>query len=79
MNLVEKVKGFGNYEDNWDGDGSLAPSRDTIETALKLANCLKSPSLCFVGNSGNVIFEFHGKKEIKIIEICEENIEIKIV
>jgi len=60
---VQKIVGFQNLEDDWDGQGAKAPSRDLLESAIGLAytynhNGVPPPQCVVPGIDGSVVFEW---------------------
>jgi hypothetical protein len=60
---VQKVIGFQQLQDDWDGFGAQAPSRELLESAIGLAYCflengVDPPHRVAPGVGGEVVFEW---------------------
>lgn len=71
-NVFAKLEEFRKLEDDWDGDGSLAPPPEIIEASIRLAKRLKSteppPHVCPSVN-GTMSFEWGTAERFRDIEV----------
>jgi hypothetical protein len=71
---IEELRAFQSLEDNWDGDGSMAPGYELVDGAVALAQSLRmrnmeAPDRVIVGVNGTIFFEWHtplGYYEIEV-------------
>ena len=70
--VFAKLEEFRKLEDDWDGDGSLAPSSEIIEASIKLAERLKqteTPPHVEPSVNGTISFEWGTKDAFREIEV----------
>jgi hypothetical protein len=77
--VLERVQSFAGLTDDWDGEGSIAPSRELVKTAVDLANRLRHqqmppPSRVAAGPDGTVLLEWQQQGQGGVIyfeiEVC---------
>lgn len=70
---VRAIEAYGSLKDNWDEDGALAPSQETINKSIDLANALSSSGQDIAnfgpGPSGEIMIEIRNADESRSIEI----------
>lgn len=62
---IAELKCFRSLEEDWDGEGSLAPRPELVDGAISLAQRLQrggngSPDRVVVSVNGTIYFEWHG-------------------
>jgi hypothetical protein len=71
-NVFAKLEEFRKLEDDWDGDGSLAPSPEIIEASIRLAKRLKeteTPPWVEPSVNGSMHFEWRTQESSHDIEV----------
>jgi hypothetical protein len=68
------LKAFRSLEDDWDGDGALAPGPDLADGAISLAQSLQKqgiepPDRVIAGVNGTIYFEWYGSDGYYEIEV----------
>lgn len=77
--LIDALRAMRSLKDDWDGDGSVAPTSALIEGAIRLANGFKSDNhppadRVLAGVNGTICFEWHkalGYEEVEVVSPCE--------
>jgi hypothetical protein len=63
--IIVEIVAMQQLDNDWDGPGALAPSRELLDSALGLAHLLKAagtkaPSVALAATDGSVNFVWHG-------------------
>ena len=74
MEVIDDLLSYRNYEDDYDGEGSVAPSKELIDSAIILANSLRESGelpadMVVPGVNGTIYFEWHTPTEYREIEV----------
>jgi hypothetical protein len=74
----DELLSFRLLEDDWDGDGTLAPKHEVVDTALNIALQLRSletttPDFVIVGVNSTIFFEWHYDTFVYEIEVISPN------
>lgn len=65
--LESKIESFRKLEDDWDGNGSVAPSNETIDRSLVYIKKInKYPSRIICSVNGTIILEFDINEIVEI-------------
>ncbi len=72
--ILNELIDIGRLEDDWDGEGSPAPSRGVVTGATKLARALRADNSPAAGRltasvNGTVCFEWHTAEGYREIEV----------
>jgi hypothetical protein len=73
--VMRELLGLRSLRDNWDGDGSDAPSREVLRAAMRLAEFLRDkrverPDSAAASRAGTVIFAWRSGKRYEEIEVA---------
>lgn len=73
--VLTEVRNMRYLQDDWDGDGSLAPSVEVVDSAIAYGSNLRQtyvdpPDRVIAGVNGTVIFEWSVVDRIRQCEIC---------
>jgi len=71
---IDQLTAFRSLQDDWDGDGAVAPSGELVDGAVALARSLREqevepPDRIVAGVNGTIFFEWHlpdGYREIEV-------------
>ena len=82
--IVKSINKIGYYEDDWDGEGSPAPTQKVIENALEAALIFEKigttlPSRVIASVNSTIYFEFFVPGGYCEIEITEDGMESRFV
>lgn len=82
--MLEAISEFSSYEDDWDGQGAIAPTRYTIARAKEHLRSLDSESRLLpfdvsIGPDGSVIIEWDCQRFIQIVEIDDADRRFTVI
>lgn len=74
--ILTKVRGFRDLEDDWDGLGAKAPDPALVESAIRFAGLgqqggMATPAVVVPGLDGSVIFDWQTADVYMEVEICK--------
>jgi hypothetical protein len=77
--VIDELLRIRKLEDDWDGQGSEAPPRPLVDTAIKLAQSFQASGLrpadfAVAGVNGTVLFEWHDPADYLEIEVTAPDI-----
>ena len=80
-NVARKVDSFSLLQDDWDGDGSRAPTINVIDSAYLFVQELASlgapvPKRVFVGTQNSVILEWRANDDLNELEITDTEMSL---
>lgn len=72
--VIQTLKSFRSLEDDWDGDGSLAPGPELVDGAIAFAQSVQldgmdPPDRVVVSVNGTIYFEWHRPEEYHELEV----------
>jgi hypothetical protein len=72
--VLEELKSFRTLEDDWDGNGAVAPPPSLVDGAITLALSLRAdlyvpPDRVVAGVNGSVFFEWHSQASYQEVEV----------
>jgi hypothetical protein len=76
--LTAELQALRSLEDDWDGQGALAPPPPLVDTAISLALCLRAGGTApadraIAGVNGTIILEWHAPHGYLEIEVTDIN------
>ena len=82
--VIDDLLRYRSYEDDYDGEGSVAPSKELVDGAITLAQSLResgeSPADMVVpGVNGTIYFEWHSPTEYREIEVQSADVALKSI